>query len=176
MAGHTDITEALVLERNLVTLTQRVEFMETPSQLEDPNSPNYRKPLLTAELYRVATLLYHHRVYASHLDRTQERQIYLEQAFDLLSQMHLCTSPWPLFVVASEANSDGERLLILRMLDRMDEARKIGNVFVLRDIIQSFWKQQDLAADGDGGGAQPRWSGSWDLLFGEGKRAVPWFI
>lgn len=175
MAGHTNTTEALVLERKLVTLTQRVDFINTPMQPSNPGVSDHRKPLLTAELYRVATLLYHHRVYASHLDRNKERENYLHHAIDLLSQMHLCTSPWPLFVVASEANSDEHRLLILRMLDRMDEARKIGNVFVLRDIIQSFWKQQDLAVGWDGAGAQPRWSGSWDLLFGE-KRAVPWFI
>lgn len=175
MAGHTNTTEALVLERKLVTLTQRVDFINTPTQPSNPGVSDHRKPLLTAELYRVATLLYHHRVYASHLDRTKERGNYLHHAFDLLSQMHLCTSPWPLFVVASEANSDEHRLLILRMLDRMDEARKIGNVFVLRDIIQSFWKQQDLAVGWYDAGAQPRWSGSWDLLFGE-KRAVPWFI
>lgn len=169
MAGHGDVTEALVLERKLVKLVQRIDSSD------NPGFSNHCKPLQTAELYRVATLLYHHRVYANHINRNEERQIYLEQAFDLLSQMQLCTSPWPLFVVASEANSDDQRLLILGMLDRMDEARKIGNVFVLRDIIQSFWKQQDLAADWDGAGGQPRWAGSWDLLFGE-KRAVPWFI
>ncbi|KAH8691551.1 fungal-specific transcription factor domain-containing protein [Talaromyces proteolyticus] len=175
MAGPPEITEALILERRLVSLTQCVDPIDSPPS-QNVGAEERPKVLLTAELYRIAALLYHHRVHAYYLDRCKERNFYLKQAFQILCQLPICTSPWPLFVIASEAESDDQRLVILRILDRMDEARKIGNIFVLRDIIQSLWKQQDLAADCKTSGNQPGWSNSWDLLFLDSKMAVPWFI
>lgn len=163
------------MERRLVSLTQCVD------PIDGPRSPNLRaevrsKVLLTAELYRIAALLYHQRIYADYFDRCREREVYLTHAFQILGRLPICTSPWPLFVIASEADSDDQRLVILRMLDRMDEARKIGNVFVLRGLIQSFWKQQDLAAHCDRRGGHPGWLSSLDSLFLHSKTAVPWFI
>ncbi|KAJ5303201.1 fungal-specific transcription factor domain-containing protein [Penicillium atrosanguineum] len=175
IARPPDITEALILERKVVGLTQCLDPTDDLSS-HGISVEERSKVLLTAEFYRIATLLYHHRLHAYYLPRHRERKVYLKQAFEILDRLPICTSPWPLFIVACEANSDDQRLVILRMLDRMDEARKIGNVFVMRDIIQSFWKQEDLAADCDGSSNQPNWSKSWDLLFFESKLAVPWFI
>jgi hypothetical protein len=61
--------------------------------------------------------------------------------------MEVCTSPWPLFILACETTTDADRIKILRVLDRMDNSRTIGNVFVLRSIIEAFWKQKDLQED-----------------------------
>lgn len=125
--------------------------------------------LTTAELYRIAAFLYLQRT--GDCTHNQDlRSMYLEQAFQALSNLEVCTSPWPLFVVACETENDQQRILILQTLDRMDDERRIGNVFVLRDIIESFWKQQDLQAD-SGRVSHSKW---WNVV--NLNITAPWCI
>ncbi|KAJ5291995.1 fungal-specific transcription factor domain-containing protein [Penicillium angulare] len=175
MSGPPDITEALILEGRLTSLTQNVSPVEG-FESQTCTIEEHRKVIETAELYRLSALLYHQRIHADYLDRRREREAYLTQAFHIFNRLSICTSPWPLFVIACEADSDEQRLVIIRMLDHMDEARSIGNIFILREIIQSFWKQKDLAADCDARSSQPSWLNSLDSLLVDSKGAVPWFI
>ncbi|KAJ0116865.1 n-terminal fungal transcription regulatory domain-containing protein [Diaporthe amygdali] len=127
------------------------------------------KVQVTAELYRIAAVLYL-RAVCPNIDATNQTPLWLEEGFRLLSSLEICTSPWPLFVIACESQVDDQRITILRTLDRMDADRKIGNVFVLRNLIEKYWKQQDLQADGDR--AKPlKW---WELMSFD--TAAPWFI
>lgn len=82
----------------------------------------------------------------------------------------MATSPWPLFILACESQTDGQRIQILRTLDRMDSSRNIGNVLVLRSIIESFWTQCDLRADLPTSNPL-KW---WEMVNYE--TAMPWFI
>jgi hypothetical protein len=52
----------------------------------------------------------------------------------------------------------------------MDKERHIGNVLVLRGIIETFWKQRDLQAD-SGRLSNVKW---WDVV--DLNTAAPWFI
>jgi hypothetical protein len=125
--------------------------------------------LTTAELYRIAAFLYLQRT-CNTAQAHEIRTIYLEQAFQILKCLEICTSPWPLFVIACETETDEQRIEILQTLDRMDNERHIGNVFVLRSIIETFWKQQDLKAD-NGRLSNVKW---WDVV--DLNTAAPWFI
>ncbi|KAI8629940.1 fungal-specific transcription factor domain-containing protein [Xylariaceae sp. FL1651] len=153
------------LERRLALLTQRL----APGHEDRLSQHERTRTLATAELYRIATFLYLHRI--CNTEASQEiRSAYLQQALQILSRLDVCTSPWPLFVIACEAETDDHKIIILNTLDLMDERRHIGNVFVLRHIIESFWKQQDLQADtGRTGGL--KW---WDTI--DLHLTVPWFI
>jgi len=127
------------------------------------------RTLATAELYRLATFLYLHRACSTETPQ-ETRSTCIQQALQILSDLDVCTSPWPLFAIACETENDEQRITIFRTLDRMDEERHIGNVFVLRHIIESFWKQQDLQADsGRTGGL--KW---WDTI--DLNLTAPWFI
>ncbi|KAI0179333.1 fungal-specific transcription factor domain-containing protein [Hypoxylon sp. FL1284] len=131
-----------VVEDRISHLTQRLD----PSDASSLPVHERARILTTAELYRIATFLYLQRT--GECTQNQDvRTVYLDQAFQALNSLEVCTSPWPLFVIACETENDQQRILILQTLDRMDNKRNIGNVFVLRDIIESFWKQQDLQAD-----------------------------
>ncbi|KAI3326138.1 fungal-specific transcription factor domain-containing protein [Xylariaceae sp. AK1471] len=154
-----------VLESRLELLTQRLD----PRHEEQLSQHDRVRTLATAELYRIATFLYLHR--ACSTETSQDiRLTCLQQALQILNSLEVCTSPWPLFVIACEAESDDQRITILRTLDLMDEQRHIGNVFVLRHIIESFWKRQDLQADaGRAGGL--KW---WDTI--DLHLTAPWFI
>lgn len=142
---------------------------QLPSDYAQHTVKEQTKIRLTAELYRMAAVLYL-RAICPNIDATNQTPVWLELAFDVLTRLEICTSPWPLFVVACESQTDQQRIQILRALDRMDEDRKIGNVFVLRSLIENYWKQQDLQADADK--ARPlRW---WELM--NFDTAAPWFI
>lgn len=144
------------------TIESRITNLE---QHLDPISASRLPPqertriLTTAELYRIAALLYLLRT--GECSQNQDlRLMYLELAFEALARLEVCTSPWPLFVIACETENDQQRILVLQTLDRMDNERHIGNVFVLRDIIESYWKQQDLQAD-NGRTSNAKW---WNVV------------
>ncbi|KAJ8126763.1 hypothetical protein O1611_g6876 [Lasiodiplodia mahajangana] len=157
--------EHKALENRLGLLTQRLD----PRHEECLTKADRTRTLATAELYRVATCLYLNRVGSP--DASQEvRSGLLQHALEVLGSLKVCTSPWPLFVIACETETDDQRIHILRTLDCMDEERHIGNVFVLRHIIESFWKQQDLQADSGRAGSL-KW---WDTI--DLNLTSPWFI
>ncbi|TRX92038.1 hypothetical protein FHL15_007135 [Xylaria flabelliformis] len=157
--------EYKALESKLALLTQRLD----PRHEEHLSRYDRTRTLATAELYRIATFLYLHRV-GSPEPSPEIKSAYLQQALQVLGSLEVCTSPWPLFVIACETENDEQRISILRTLDRMDEERHIGNVFVLRHIIESFWKQQDLQADSGRTGSL-KW---WDTI--DLNLNAPWFI
>ncbi|KAF5576585.1 hypothetical protein FPCIR_12518 [Fusarium pseudocircinatum] len=127
-----------------------------------------RRILAIAELYRLATLLYLQRVHPIAEDDFT-RTIYVRQALGVLKDLGVATSPWPVFIIGCEVDEQ-DRVSILHTLDRMDSVRSIGNIKVLRDVIEGIWKQQDLRNIGKAG-QRVDW-----LQFVECDVPVPWFI
>lgn len=122
----------------------------------------------SAELYRLASLLYLQRVVPDTGDEVR-RATYLRQAFAALGEVPVATGPWPVFVVACEARTDEERIYILETLDQMDKVRNVGNVRVMRTILETIWKQRDLQENSDTIETKQWW------LCVESSVAVPWF-
>lgn len=153
------------VENQIATLTQRLDH-RAAIQLSVSEQVRIQT---TAELYRIAAFLYLQRT-CNTADAEQLRSIYMEQAFKALHSLEICTSPWPLFVIACETETDEQRIEILQILDRMDDTRNIGNILVLRNIIETFWKRKDLQAD-IGRSSDLKW---WDVV--DLQTAAPWFI
>ncbi|KAI9166376.1 Transcriptional regulatory moc3 [Paramyrothecium foliicola] len=144
--GHSAMTviveERMGLEIRLQNLYQRL----------DDNEMNYTTTsvrayaVAKAELYRIAALLFLQR--AVPLDGDESRRVlYLGQAWKALRELDVATGPWPVFVVACESYREDERMEILEILDQMDRHRDVGNVHVMRRLIEVIWKQHDLKAD-----------------------------
>ncbi|KAM0481983.1 hypothetical protein ACHAPX_003317 [Trichoderma viride] len=125
--------------------------------------------LATAELYRIATLLYLVHVVPLPGDEDQ-KTTYLEEAFDILERLGVATSPWPIFMAACECHTDEQRIRILRILDLMNNVRNIGNIRVMRNLIETCWKHYDLQADSTYTNRMKWWE------FVNYETAVPWFI
>jgi hypothetical protein len=153
------------IERKITSLTQHLDSHDASCLTIREQT----RVLATAELYRVAVFLYLQRA-CNNAEMEEHRRIYLQQAFSMLDSMETCTSPWPLFVIACESETDEQRIKILQTLDLMDKTRHIGNIFVLRTLIESFWKRLDLQAD-NGPSSGLKW---WDVI--DLKTAGPWFI
>lgn len=124
--------------------------------------------LAKAELYRLTALLYLQRICPIEGDSIS-RKAYLGQAFNTLEVLPAVSSLWPLFIIAGESQSDEQRITILQVLNEMEKARNIGNIYVIRQMIEMFWKQKDL-----GTGLGPREQlMCWRLI--DSDVSVPWF-
>lgn len=158
--------QRVILERGLQNLTQRLEPAEKDSAI--PFGRECVDAKATAELYRLAGLLYLQRVCPTPGDEVR-RTDYLEQAFAALDTLHVATSPWPIFVIACESQHEEQRILTSQILDQMESIRSIGNILVMRNIIETIWKQQDLRGNLDRAGQIGWW------LFVDCDVAAPWF-
>jgi hypothetical protein len=130
------------IHRRLVNLKQEIHI-----ELEELAGTLCHNHIgLTAELYRVAALLYLRQTAPCTVSETEARG-HVKDGFAVLHQMEICSSPWPLFIIATAVTEDRDRISIMGFL--VDGARKrlIGNYAVIANLIEAVWKQQDLAAD-----------------------------
>lgn len=159
------IQQRFELEHTLHNIVQRLD-----SAGDAGEAPARRtRVLATAELYRIGTLLYLLHVVPLPGDEDQ-KTTYLEEAFDILERLGVATSPWPIFMAACECHTDEQRIRILRILDLMNNVRNIGNIRVMRDLIETCWKHYDLQADSTYSNRMKWWE------FVNYETAVPWFI
>jgi hypothetical protein len=131
---------------------------------------SHNRIIRTAEFYRIGALLYLHEITLCRTLPGTEVEGLVDDGFAVLKQLEICTSPWPLFVLACNVTSDINRLKTLQILDDMDHKRRIGNYQIIRGLIQAVWKQQDLGID-EKMPAQVDWRSLIDS-----KSSVPSFI
>ncbi|KAH6691315.1 fungal-specific transcription factor domain-containing protein [Plectosphaerella plurivora] len=153
------------LEMVLQKATQRINPADVNTKEDTPTE----RIMATAQLYRLATLLYLLRAVPDAADEGRRRS-YLNEAFMALRRTGVATSPWAVFVVACESRRDTERSFMLDVLDKMVEARNIGNIRVLRTIVEAIWKQQDIA---DNANSSPDASPTWPTT--DYGIPVPWY-
>jgi len=155
-----------ILQSQLETLQQTQDIIEdsTCGRIDSERIST------TAELYRLATLIYLHQ---SIIGTSQDSEIMRDlvaRGLTIIDSLGLCTSPWPLFMIACEVMTDEERIRVLDALDKMRKERRIGNVEIMRSIIETVWKQFDIAA-GSNQSLRPDWK---QLLHTHGQ--IPSFI
>lgn len=129
------------LENLCQTIVVRAEKDAPPALIDEVRIQR------TAEFYHVAALIYFRRQILRVSSLSRLIQALVESALRLIAAMEICTSPWPLFVVACEVRNDEQRLQILRTYKEMEVTRRIDNIGVTRTIVEALWKQQDLALD-----------------------------
>ncbi|KAF2797979.1 hypothetical protein K505DRAFT_234338 [Melanomma pulvis-pyrius CBS 109.77] len=142
-AGRGLLELSLLIRARLQHLKQEIHI----NIGETTGTIDHQRITLTAEFYRVATLLYLYQVAPPQAIPEKAVQGLVNDGFQLLDQMGLCTSPWPLFIIACNVTSDAERLKIFSILHAMNQKRRIGNYEIIKGLIQTLWKQQDLSAD-----------------------------
>lgn len=123
----------------------------------------------TAELYRLGALIYLHSVLSIPSDSDIIKDL-VSKALAIFGKNGICTSPWPLFITACEVVSDEQRIQILDVLDDMQSERRIGNLEIVRGIIETVWKQMDLA-EGNCSSKRIDWRKLVDM-----RKRVPSFI
>jgi hypothetical protein len=161
----------LILYRNQLehTLTGLIQSLGPDEQLGE--TPARRSHIMAiAELYRIGALLYIFRVVPLRGDE-KHRKTYLDQALSILERLEVATSPWPVFMVACECQTDEQRIRILQIMDLMEDKRNMGSVRVMRTLTETCWKRSDLEAD------STRTRGTkWWKFANYYETDVPWFI
>ncbi|KAH6633494.1 fungal-specific transcription factor domain-containing protein [Boeremia exigua] len=106
-----------------------------------------RRIALTAELYRVAAALYFYQtVPTTFIPVTSFRKV-LRKGLEILWEMRICSSPWPLFIIGSSVTEDEDRIRILDLMEISGSSRRIGNYTIIINLLKAIWKKQDLAFD-----------------------------
>lgn len=114
---------------------------------ETAGAISQKRIALTAEFYRLAAVLYLYQVCPSEAIPPSSIEDYVSKGLAVLDQMEVCTSPWPLFILACNVKGDRGRIRVMRVIDEGARDRRIGNYHIIKGLVQAVWKQQDLAAD-----------------------------
>ncbi|CAI6333220.1 unnamed protein product [Periconia digitata] len=201
----------LRIRKRLLHLKQ--EILVRPG--ETSGAISHTRITLTAELYRIAALLYLFQVFAllpsthtqiatlssattsqahpstlsssppstssssavwwnTSLVGSEDIANIVRQGLAVLDQLEICTSPWPLFIVACNVSDDADRIKMVGIIEAGGRARRVGNYQVVGSLVQAVWKRQDLAANerGEKGGLVVV---DWRDLIEEGEM-MPSFI
>jgi hypothetical protein len=132
---------ARLLQIRLINLKQELHVLH----IESAGNIDNLRITLTAELYRIASLLYLYQVAPLAPDETVQSVV--KDGFVVLGQLEVCTSPWPLFMLGIHAKLDVDRQKTLAILDTAVSKRGVGNYQIIKGLIESVWKQFDLRAD-----------------------------
>lgn len=100
--------------------------------------------LKTAELYRLAALVYLERACRRKSRASVEVTSLVNNALSILEGLQICTVMWPLFIVACEAQSDSQRFMVLQAFERTLESRKADNIAWNKKLVEGIWRQDDL--------------------------------
>src|SRR6187402_1235562 len=157
---------AILLQKQLEKIQQMPQIVEdsTSGRLDETRISN------TAELYRIAALIYFHQSVTRMAVGSLELKLLVSSGLSILASLGICTSPWPLFIIACEVMGDEQRVVILDTLEKMQKERRIGNVEIMRNIIEAVWKRIDLKASTD-----PKIRVNWKELV-DTRRQIPSFI
>ncbi|KAL5387927.1 hypothetical protein DPSP01_003326 [Paraphaeosphaeria sporulosa] len=174
---------ALAVHIRLRLLNLRQEIFVYPD--ETSGRISHTRIHRTAEFYRVAAMLYLYDTYpaaapSSSTSSSSDSPLpfpsvpeLVSQAFMLLDQMEVCSSPWPLFVVACNVTEDRDRIEIMRIFEEASQIRKVGNYDVIMGLVKTVWSRVDLRTD-DGRDGNTKIS-DWRELIDE-KTGMPSFI
>lgn len=128
------------LEQRLRSLRQIL----TPPGLIFPITGNESSVLDTAELYRIAALIFLERACRRRPRYAPEVEHLVEIGFTILQRLKVCAVMWPLFIVACEAQTDEQRTLAIETFEASRKVRKAGNISLIQKLTEDVWKQDDL--------------------------------
>ncbi|KAF1990276.1 hypothetical protein K402DRAFT_348234 [Aulographum hederae CBS 113979] len=126
------------LQARLETIQQEVNVTSTRTSHEVARLKS------TAELYRLACLIYLERV-GRGVPRWNTRVgKVVEVALDLLESLKSCERAFPMFVVSCEARTDEQRRIVLDVFAETSKTRNVGNMNLVRTMVEAAWVHDDL--------------------------------
>jgi len=126
-------------ERRLLNLEQVVVFVGMTESAEDQEKAAY-----TAELYRIASLIYLYRVARRMPSDSPALSHLVEDAMSIFEKTGISDSTWPMFVIGCEAKLDHHRAVMIDTFQATEEKRQFANIHWVRQMVESAWKQDDL--------------------------------
>ncbi|KAH6605561.1 hypothetical protein Trco_004714 [Trichoderma cornu-damae] len=103
----------------------------------------------TLALYKTAIRVYLARASQNPLEPMADMDSLLDLVYAGSFRHNGCRHFFPLLILSCEARTDEQRASILDLIERTEKNGNVRSMKALRPQVQSFWKQQDLYADGD---------------------------
>ncbi|KAH8694085.1 fungal-specific transcription factor domain-containing protein [Talaromyces proteolyticus] len=97
-----------------------------------------------AQLFQFATLIYLDRVVRGSPISSLVSRAAAEQSFSILRDLGVCERPFPMFILSLQAESDSDRMLMIKSLQRTRKERTLSNLDWTEQMIRRIWAQQDL--------------------------------
>ncbi|KAL9110121.1 MAG: hypothetical protein Q9227_005315 [Pyrenula ochraceoflavens] len=96
-------------------------------------------------LCHLAGLIYLNRAVLRYSGIEPQHRRLVNRAFSALVKMSAReVEPWPLFIVACEAQTDPERRWVLERFSEAQKQRQADNIALIRRMSVTFWNQDDL--------------------------------
>ena len=136
------------LEHELESILNGKYVSETDRlDLSDLKSSSQRE-VAVLEVYRLATLIYLERASRNFSGTCPKLDGWVNAAFDLLARLEICKHCFPIFIIACEARTDEQRIIILDCLHNATQGgRPILGMKIMKDMIQTAWALEDLETD-----------------------------
>ncbi|KAI1812662.1 fungal-specific transcription factor domain-containing protein [Poronia punctata] len=100
---------------------------------------------MTAEVYKLAMLVYLHQASDDVLGHALRTQRYIDEGFARFAKMSSCSRQFPLFILGCEARSDAQRSTILDLISRTEATVYARSLEQIRILMQAVWAQEELA-------------------------------
>jgi hypothetical protein len=100
-----------------------------------------------AELYRLAGLIYLYRGAKGFSSNNSNVKMVVDAGFEIAASLKTCARAFPIVIIGCEARCDNERVVILDLLRRTQDCRKIGNIVRAQRFIEASWAQDDLQTE-----------------------------
>lgn len=143
--------EGLDIKKLAVCIHERLTKLKQVIHIqpgETTGTISHMRISLTAEFYRIAALLYlYQEVVPPSTIPDYKLKKYVEDGFLVLNQMEICTSPWPLFILACSVTKDVDRIKVMQAIEDGDRERRVGNYRIIGNLVKAVWRRQDLMAD-----------------------------
>ena len=136
----SDIEGLIQLEQRLRSLRQYL----TRQGLTSGDESGVPDVLDTAELYRIAALIFLERACRRKSRRSSAVEHLVEAGLAILQRLKVCAVMWPLFIIACEAETDEQRTIVLAIFEKSTKFRKAGNIPCVQGLAEAVWKQDDL--------------------------------
>ena len=144
-----DNTEAPRHQNEIILqLKQRLQHLRqflVPQGVTVPMAGDESKAFNTAELYRIAAMIFLERACRRMPRSDPQIEHLVETGLKLLEKLQGSAATWPLFIVACEAETDEHRTIALDSFEASAKVRKAGNISWVQGLAEAVWKQDDLS-------------------------------
>ncbi|CAH0003788.1 unnamed protein product [Clonostachys byssicola] len=145
--SHEILAAANDLEHEIDTCQQLV--CDTVDKTGDDGPGTWKHYSAVARLFQLSALIYLDRVVRGLPASSLLSQQSAKEAFTIMQDLKMCERPFPLLMLALQAQGDDERRIILTVLENATRQRELGDLTMTESVVRTIWAQQDLQDDPD---------------------------
>ncbi|KAG9254393.1 fungal-specific transcription factor domain-containing protein [Emericellopsis atlantica] len=137
------------LEHELESICNGSHVLEDKRMDLSELQSSQRREFAVMEIYRLAALIYLEKASRHFSGSSPKLEMWAGAAFAILATMGVFKYNFPLFIIACEARTDEQRIIILDCLEKTQGSQLMAGAAMLKDMIQTAWAMDDLDPTGE---------------------------